>query len=359
MRHMFTIFAILLFPVPLMAQNASLPRATPESQAVDSQQLLQFVNELDQRVDQIHSVMVLRNGQVVLEAWWKPEGPDTPHVLWSLSKSFTSMAVGMAIDEGKLSLDDPVIKFFPEYVPEDPSQQLRSMRVRDLLTMATGHQTEPARTDDEPWARTFLHHPVPFKPGTHFLYNTSATYMASAIVQRVTGQTVRDYLQPRLFEPLGIDPPRWDESPQGESIGGYGLFLRTEAIAKFGQLLLQQGHWKDQTLVPESWIEQATGFRMSNGSNPNSDWDQGYGYQFWQCRHDAFRGDGKDGQFCVVIPEKATVVVMTAKTSDLQGQLNQVWEHLLPALKSQPLPARPESVAALQKRTQQLQSQNP
>src|SRR5207249_1659296 len=156
-----------------------------------------------------------------------------------LSKSFTSTAVGLAIAEGKFSLDDPVLRFFPEEAPAEPSANLKAMRVSDLLRMSTGQQTEPPRTPERPWTQTFLAHPVPFKPGTHFLYNTSATYMLSAIVQKTTGQTLLDYLRPRLFESLGIENPTWEASPQGISTGGYGLSIRTQDIARFGQLYLQ------------------------------------------------------------------------------------------------------------------------
>ena len=158
----------------------------------------------------------------------------------------------MAIAEGKLSLDDEVLKFFPDDAPAEPSGNLKAMRVSDLLRMSTGHQAEPPRTAEQPWAKTFLAQPVPFKPGTHFLYNTSATYMLSAIVQKATGKTVLDYLRPRLFEPLGIEKPTWETSPQGISTGGYGLSIRTEDIARFGQLYLQKGKWQGKQLVPAS-----------------------------------------------------------------------------------------------------------
>ena len=186
------------------------------------------------------------------------------------------------------------------------------MRLSDLLRMSTGHQTEPPRKPTEPWAKTFLAQPVPFKPGTHFLYNTSATYMLSAAVQKATGQTVLDYLKPRLFDPLGIENPTWEASPQGISAGGYGLSIRTEDIAKFGQLYLQKGKWEGKQLVPEAWVEAATARQTSNGSNPKSDWDQGYGYQFWRCRHGAYRGDGAFGQYCIVLPEQDAVIAITA-----------------------------------------------
>jgi hypothetical protein len=202
--------------------------------------------------------------------------------------------------------------------------------------------------------KTFLAHPVPFKPGTHFLYNTAGTYMQSAIVQKATGQTVLAYLRPRLFEPLGIDNPTWGTSPQGISLGGYGLSIRTEDIARFGQLYLQKGKWGDKQLVPAAWIESATSRQTSNGSNPKSDWEQGYGYQFWRCRHGAYRGDGAFGQFCIVLPKQDAVIAITSGTRDMQAVLNVVWDKLLPAMKSDALPADEEGNRKLQARLKSL-----
>jgi hypothetical protein len=263
--------------------------------------------------------------------------------MFSLSKSFTSTAVGLAISEGKLSVDDEVLKFFPDEAPAKPSDHLKSMRVSDLLRMTSGQQVEPVRTSKEPWAKTFLAQPVPFKPGTHFLYNTSGTYMLSAIVQKVTGMTVLDYLKPRLFDPLGFENPTWETSPQGISAGGFGLSIRTEDIARFGQLYLQKGKWQGKQLVPEKWVETATSLKTSNGSNPLSDWDQGYCYQFWRCQHAAYRGDGAFGQFCVVMPDQDAVVAITSGENNLQGVLNLVWNKLLPAMTTSALP--PDDVA--------------
>ena len=163
-----------------------------------------------------------------------------------------------------------MLKFFPEDAPKEPSNNLRAMRVSDLLRMSTGHQAEPARTSGEVWTKKFLAQPVPFKPGTHFLYNTSATYMLSAILQKVTGTTVLDYLRPRLFEPLGIEHPTWGTSPQGISLGGYGLSIRTEDIARFGQLYLQKGRWGGKQLVPEAWVEAAQPGKLQTEVTPKA-----------------------------------------------------------------------------------------
>ncbi|MBN9121429.1 MAG: serine hydrolase [Planctomycetes bacterium] len=338
---------VLLAAPPVVA--ADLPRSAPEAQGVSSEAIRAFVEAADRDIDALHSFMLVRHGHVVAEGWWAPYAAESPHMLFSLSKSFTSTAVGLAAAEGKLSVDDPVLKFFPDEAPANPSANLKAMRLSDLLRMSTGHQAEPARKPTEPWAKTFLAQPVPFKPGTHFLYNTSATYMLSAAVQKATDETLLDYLKPRLFDPLGIAKPTWEASPQGISAGGYGLSVRTEDIAKFGQLYLQKGKWNGKQLVPETWIEAATARQTSNGSNPKSDWEQGYGYQFWRCRHGAYRGDGAFGQYCIVLPEQDAVIAITAGVRDMQAVLNLVWDRLLPALKPAALPADAESAAKLTK----------
>jgi len=334
--------------------GADLPRSSPEAQGVSSHALLSFVEAADKSIESMNSFMLVRHGHVVAEGWWSPYDAESPHSLYSLSKSFTSTAVGMAISEGKFSLDDPVLKFFPDDAPANPSANLKAMRVSDLLRMSTGHQTEPPRTSGQPWTKSFLAHPVPHKPGTHFLYNTSATYMLSAIVQKTNGMSVLVYLNSRLFMPLGIEKPTWETSPQGISAGGYGLSIRTEDIAKFGQLYLQKGKWQGKPLVPEAWVEAATALQTSNGSNPKSDWEQGYGYQFWQARHGAYRGDGAFGQYCIVLPEQDAVVVITSGVKDMQSVLNLVWDKLLPAIKSEPMPVDEETTTRLKQTLKRL-----
>jgi CubicO group peptidase (beta-lactamase class C family) len=351
----------LLLSVPSFAQkSASLPRSSPEQQGISSADLLSFVDAADKEVDTMNSFMLVRHGHVVAEGWWAPYDRDTPHMLYSLSKSFTSTAVGFAIAEGKLNLDDQVIKFFPGEAPADPPVNLREMRVRDLLRMNTGNQIEaPIRVNfpelqTETWVKTFLTHAVPFKPGTHFLYNSPATYMLSAIVQKVTGMTVLEYLRPRLFEPLGFKDPTWVSSPQGITAGAYGLSIRTEEIARFGELYLHKGMWNGKQLIPATWVDQATSMETSTGSAPASDWDQGYGYQFWRSRHNSFRGDGAFGQFCMVIPELDAVVAITSGVRNMQQVMNLVWDKLLPAMKPGRLPENPAARRQLEARLTSL-----
>jgi CubicO group peptidase (beta-lactamase class C family) len=336
------------------AKVSALPRSTPEEQGVSSADVLAFV-EAANEIDAMHSFMLVRHGHVIAEGWWTPYDAQTPHIFFSLSKSFTSTAVGLAVSEGKLSVDDEVLKFFPDEAPAEPSANLKSMRVRDLLRMQTGHQSElslwrddPANKSNDTLTKRFLAHPVPFKPGTHFLYNSPATYMQSAIVQKVTGMPVLDYLRSRLFEPLGYDNPGWIASPQGVTVGAFGLMGRTEDIAKFGQLYLQKGNWHGKQLIPAAWVTEATSLQTSNGSSPKSDWDQGYGYQFWRSRHNSFRGDGAFGQYCLVLPDQDAVVAITSGVRDMQRVMNLVWDKLLPAMKPKVLTPEAESHRKLQ-----------
>lgn len=322
------------------AAGLALARSTPEAQGIPSKAILGFIEAAD-KINTLHSFMIVRHGKVIAEAWWKPDAAEKPHVLASLSKSFNATAVGLAVHEGKLSLDDPVLKFFSADAPADCSENLKTMKVRDLLTMSCGHATEP-KTAGGPTVKQFLAHPVPHKPGTHFQYNTLGSYTLSAIVTKATGQTTLEYLKPRLFEPLGIEHPQWDSSPEGYSLGGYGLKLCTEDIAKFGQLYLQRGKWNGKQLVPQEWVDQATRKQVPNEEESHAkigiDWQQGYGFQFWRCTHNAFRGDGAGGQLCLVLPDQDVVVAITAQTGSFQDEMNAVWDNLLPACRNEALP---------------------
>lgn len=328
-----------------------LPRSSPEEQGVSSSALLAFVEAADEKIDAMHSFMLVRHGHVVAEGWWTPYDASSRHWLYSLTKSFTSTAVGLAVAEGRMAVEDPVLQYFADEAPAEPSDTLKAMRVRDLLTMSTGHHKEAPFGPEQSWTRSFLAQPVEHKPGTFFLYNTPASHMLSAIVQKVVGAPLSEYLRPRLFEPLGIESPVWTTSPQGVSIGGFGLSIRTEDIARFGQLYLQNGMWQGKRLLPAAWVQAATSRQMSNGSKPDSDWEQGYGYQFWRSRHGAYRGDGAFGQYCLVLPEQDAVVAITSGVKDMQAVLNLVWDRLLPALQPARLPA---DVAGRQKLERKL-----
>jgi CubicO group peptidase (beta-lactamase class C family) len=274
-----------------------------------------------------------------------------------LSKSFTSTAVGFAVADGKLRVDDRVVSFFPGELPQPVSEHLAALRVKDLLTMSVGNAKEPTwpMVETGNWVKTFLGWPIEKPPGTTFMYNSAATYMLSAIVQQVSGQKVLDYLQPRLFEPLNIQGATWETCPRGINTGGWGLSVPTEALAKFGELYRQHGSWQGRQILPAQWVAEATTFKIqqplpAKPSRPNdqNDWLQGYCYQFWRSRHNAYRGDGAFGQYMIVMPEQDAVLAITAEVSDMQGELDLVWQHLLLAMKAAPLPRDRQAEAQLQ-----------
>lgn len=324
-----------------------LPRKSPEELGVSPLKISDFLSEMQSRSIELHSFMLLRHGCVAAEGWWAPYEPQLPHMLFSLSKSFTSTAIGIAVQEGKLSVEDTVISFFPDDLPEEVSPNLAAMRIKHLLMMGTGHAADTTdelhSSADGNWVRAFLKLPVEHEPGTFFMYNTGATYMLSAILQKAAGETLLQYLEPRLFKPLGIMNPTWESCPRGINTGGYGLKITTEDIARFGQLYLQKGMWQGERLLSPAWIEEATSKQIENGAGGDSDWAHGYGYQFWRCQHGVYRGDGAFGQFCIVLEDLDAVIAITAGTNDLQGVLNGVWSHLLGAFG---MAGEPEPVAA-------------
>jgi CubicO group peptidase (beta-lactamase class C family) len=249
----------------------------------------------------------------------------------------------LAVAEGRFGLEDKVTGFFRDELPDSVGQNLAAMRVKDLLMMGAGHAGDSLfggnfTVKDPNWARSVLARPVEYFPSTHFTYNNGATYLCSAIVQKTTGQTVLGFLTPRLFKPLGIAGADWELNPQGINPGAWGLRVKTEDIAKLGQLYLQKGQWHGKQVLPETWVDEATRVQIQNATDPdptknqNNDWAQGYGYQFWRCRHGAYRGDGAYGQYCIVMPQQEAVIAITSETPDMQAVLNQVWTHILPSL---------------------------
>jgi CubicO group peptidase (beta-lactamase class C family) len=327
------VFGLAVSPAALAQTDATLPRSTPESQGVSSAGIIEFLEAVDKSGLELHSVMVVRHGKVVGEGWWRPYGAAYKHVLFSASKTFAATGIGLAVAEGRLKTSDKVISFFPHSLPDSLGPRTRELDVKDLLTMSVGQEPPAQARGRDDWIRAFLEIEPVHEPGTVFLYNNYATFMLSAIVQQVTGQTLFDYLRPRIFEPLGIRGVDWDLSPQGINMGMLGLRLRTEDLAKFGQLLLQRGKWNGKQLLPESWVAEATSRHVgTSGSAP--DGAQGYGYQMWRGRHNSVRLDGLGGQIVLLLPDKDALVVFTANDGQsTKKPLDLVWDHLLPAMK--------------------------
>lgn len=356
------ILLFLLVSSQLFAQKiASLPRSTPEAEGVSSAGIIDFLDAATKSKHEFHSFMLIRHGKVVAESWWNPYQSDLKHTLYSVSKSFTATAIGFAVSEQKLTVNDKVISFFPDDLPVPISPYLAELRVKDLLSMSVGHAKENfGMITSDNWVEEFLSTPIANQPGTKFLYNSPGTYMLSAIVQKVTGQKVIDYLKPRLFAPLGIEGADWEVDPKGINTGGWGLRLKTEDMAKFGQLFLQKGMWKGKQILPASWIEEATSMKImqdpnaSQAKKDSSDWLQGYCYQMWRCRNNGFRADGANGQFIIVLPDQDAVIAITAEAPDMQGEFNLIWKYLLPALNPKKLPANPTMLTNLKQKIASL-----
>lgn len=341
----------------------SLPRSTPESEGVSSQGIIDFLDAASKTTNEFHSIMILRHGKVIAEGWWDPYKPGLKHTLYSTSKSFTATAIGFAVAEKRLTVDDKVISFFPEELPDSVSIFLSQLKVKDLLSMTAGQDPDPTFSvvsQDSNWVKSFLAIPIVHEPGTKFLYNTLATYMLSAIIQKATGEKLIDYLKPRLFDPLSIEGMDWEVDPAGINTGGWGLRLKTEDMAKFGQLFLQKGKWNGEQILPVSWIEEATSKKIeqapeaSQAKRDSSDWLQGYCYQMWRCRNNCYRADGAYGQYIIVMPEQDAVIAITAETPDMQDEIDLVWEYLLPAMKAEKLPENASLHSTLNERLSSL-----
>lgn len=330
----------------------ALPRSTPEAEGVSSAGIESFLDAVGKSGLEVHSFMLLRHGRVVAEGWWKPYGPELRHIMFSASKSVTALGVGIAADEGRLRLDDRVISFFPEHDTDSVGTAMRALTVRHLLTMSVGQAEDPsgaARASSD-WVRTFLHAPPVHKPGSVFMYNNMATFMLSAIVQKATGERLFDYLQPRLFQPLGIENVTWDLNPQGITVGMIGARLHTEDLAKLGQLMLQKGRWKGKQLVSAAFVEDAAKFHIGtdNGvAGERTDGQRGYGYQLWLGSHNSYRMDGMGGQLSIVLPDHDAVVVLTSNVRNVLDELPLVWQHLVPAMRGEALAADPAAHARL------------
>ncbi|HWE54507.1 MAG TPA: serine hydrolase domain-containing protein [Acidimicrobiales bacterium] len=317
-----------------------LPRSTPTEVGVDARRILAFLDAVaDTRTD-LHSLMILRRGRVVAEGWWAPYRSDDIQLLYSLSKTFLATAVGIAIGEGRLDLDDLVADLIPDHLPDPVPEHLGLLRVRHLLAMASGHREETIfrvrAMDDPDLVRAYLSIPPDEPPGTVFAYNQGNPLTLSQIITTLTGERVVDYLRPRLFDPLGVERAEWTTAADGLDQGFSGLHVTTESIAKLGQLLLQGGRWGYEQLVPAGFVADARRTHVDNRRHSIApDWREGYGFQMWMCRYGCQRGDGAYGQFAVLVPDADAVLVCTAQVIEMQEQLNLFWDHLVPAVRGE------------------------
>ncbi len=344
-RFHYLLLGTLMLVLGACAGNtADKPLMRGKASAAMDEAFASYLQAVADHNEDLHSIMVLQHDKVLKEKFFQG---DSAHILNSVSKTFTSTAVGIAISEGLLALDEKIVDIFPELVTESVSDTMKRVTVRNLLTMNSGHGTEPAsvrRSND--WVQAFLESHLDYEPGTCYCYNSYGTYVLSAAVQKRSGQKIVDYLDTRLWQPLGIEKPRWQESPAGINTGGWGLYLKTEDLARMGLCILNGGKFGGKQVIPAEWVAEMGKYQVPSvnagvnqhqaverGMDPTeNDWMQGYGYQMWRCRHNAFRADGANGQYIIIIPEKDAVIVTTANIRDMAEELNLIWDHILPAL---------------------------
>lgn len=343
------------------AKAAALPCATPESQGISSAAILKWIDQTEAKIDSLHSFVLVRHGRVIAQGAWAPYDLNRPHQLYSHSKSFVATAIGFLVDDRKLDLDNRLIEFFPERFPANADEKVRALRVRDLLTMNTGFDGSHnmcVLPEEPDWLKSFLMTKVGVWPGTRFRYDSGATYALTEIVEKISGKPLMTFLQERLFRPIGFGEIYSTLSPTGVACGGWGMYACTPDLAKFGLLYLNEGDWNGQRLLSRDWVRLASAKQTKSGfppaDAPITDWTSGYGFQFWRCRHGAYRADGSHGQYTIVMPEQDAVLSMTACLTDMGAMLNLVWEHLLPAMKDAPLTPDPKACAELSSRLTNL-----
>lgn len=302
------------FPFDAVYEQAFV-RATPESQGISSDLFAALLRELDASKDtEMHHFMALRHGKVICECNFAPYPKGMWHITHSMCKSITGMAIGMLIEEEKLKLDENIYDIFPDHINAFSKIFRPVITVENLLTMTSGVTfNESGIVSGNDWLGSFLNASVNGKPGTEFQYNSLNTYVLSAIVTKRTGETLTEYLTPRLFGPLGITKYYWETSPKGITKGGWGLFLCAEDMAKLGQLYLQRGKWNGQQLVSEYWIEISTARHLKTQNDT-----YGYGYQLWmEQRPGSFEYNGMLGQNVIIYPDMDMVLVTNAGNKEM------------------------------------------
>ena len=339
-----------------------LELCSPEKVGVSTESILNFIKAAEAIGVEMHSLMLLRHGKVFAKAWWDPYKPEVPHALFSFTKTLTATAIGFAEQEGALKLTDKLCDIFPDFLPENPSENLLKADIYSLLTMSCGHETEVGTENwekefledgsEHQWERAFFAHEFKYAPGTMFQYNTVGTNMLCAVLKRKTGEDLTEYLRPRLLEPLEMEFV-CRKMPDGVEMGGAGGLLRTEDMAKFIQFFLQRGVWEGKRLLNESWFDRATVKQIETVNpvftNHDSNWRLGYGFQMWRCiPDDLYRADGAFGQFGVVVPDKDAVIIVTSASTYPDDLLNLMWKHLLLGMKDGELPADPAAQQKLE-----------
>jgi len=336
------IFSLLLTVTATFAKgkDTNLPKAN--NYRTFDPAIISLLQDLRQKAStcELNSVILLKDGKKILEYYDVCYGPQFLNICWSVSKTFTATAIGFAVQEGRLSVDDKLVKYLrPEQLPDKVSDTLANLTIHDLLRMASGLKKDavlgigdynPAVT-----TKSLLEAGFRFAPGTQYKYNSFNSYLLSVVLTNITGETVEEYLTPRLFKPLGIKNHYWDKSLEGYSMGGWGLYITSESFAKMGQFLLQKGRWNGKQLLNSEWVEKATSAQiMQNLGTGIPDRESGYCYQMWRGPHNSVRLDGAHGQYSIILPDDNAVIVLTGNHKSTDAVRAAIWKNLYPLVKS-------------------------
>ncbi len=306
---------------------------TPEEVGVSSKVVNDFMNAIEAENVNIHSFMVIRHGKVAAECYRAPFTADRPHAMYSVSKTFTATAIGIAEGEGLLSMNDLVKDYFPDYTKDLNDPRLERLTIRHLITMSSGK--DPSLLNDKSkcdWIEYFFKCPWYAEPGEKYKYISENIYMLCAILTRVTGMSVRDYLQPRLFEPLGIDYPFWETDANGIEAGGWGLYVKTEDVAKLMLCYQHDGKFRNKQVIPAEFAKAAHEAQTDNSANCYADSNNGYGYCLWICGlPNTYRCDGMFSQFGIVFEDYDALFVMTSAIPPEQEARDFLWR-FIPAM---------------------------
>lgn len=322
----------------------SFERVTPEKVGLSSTKVLDFLELCKKRGLQLHSIMFVRNGKVFAESWWRPYNKDSKHPMHSFTKSLTSTAIGFAVQEGILTLDEKLADIFPEYLPEVVSENLAKCTIRDVLIMGSGHTTGP-NAHGKDWIKKWLAHPIEREPGTYFLYDSTGTHLLCAILKKKTGLNMTEYLYERLFKKIGMGEVPCFQTADGIDAGGSGSKLTTEQMALFIQFVLNKGSWNGEQLLNSEWFDAALAKQIdTKHSNSIPDWYLGYGYQFWMCQPEGVvRADGAFGQFGIIYPDKNAFFIIQGSSTNNFEVLQSIWDTFIGAFADEELPENKEA----------------
>lgn len=340
-------------------------RSTPESVGISSKAVLKLIDHLEEDYSEIHSLMIMRHDQITAEGWWQPYSPAVRHQMMSASKTFSGTAIGLAVKEGITSMDEKISEIFPEYIPENASENLMKITVRDLLCMGSG--CEPVMPVDQNWPMNFFNDgEFKYEPGTHFLYNNAAGTLLALIIKKRTGQNLPEFLKERLFEKIGIDYDNvtWFSGPDGTNFAPGGMHCTTEDLLRLMRLYLHNGNWDGDQILDEEYVRLATSKRIDSSNifgyaqtDRFSDNVFGYGYMMWISHDDmGYRAEGGYGQFGIVIPKLDMIIAITQTSSESpvsQTTLDYVWQ-FAETVQEDTLPEDPETYRQLENRLSRL-----